>query len=103
MLCVQVLRRSFGADYDTILQYYTALSAVFWQTDLLSCFGTYCCVQGGDIVHVLLAMLVTSVFFFWFVVSAIVHENAYELLVTVVLSAVIAVRTVYYVVRLPGS
>lgn len=48
--------------------------------------------------HVLLAMLVTSVFFFWFVVSAIVHENACELLITVVLSAIIAVRTMYYVV-----
>ena len=54
--------------------------------------------QGGDVLHVLLAMLVTSVFFCWFVVSAIVHENAYELLITVVLSAVIAVRTLYYVV-----
>ena len=57
-----------------------------------------CFLQGGDFLHVLLAMLVTSVFFLWFVVSAIVHENAYELLITTVLSAVIAVRVVYFVV-----
>lgn len=54
--------------------------------------------QGGDFLHVLLAMLVTSVFFLWFVISAIVHENAYELLITTVLSAMIAVRVVYFVV-----
>lgn len=55
--------------------------------------------QGGDVLHVLIAMLVTSIFFSWFVISAIIHENAYELLITVVLSAVIAIRTLYYVVR----
>ncbi|KAK9801881.1 hypothetical protein WJX73_006907 [Symbiochloris irregularis] len=63
-------------------------------------------VVGGDLLQILMAMLVTSVFFLWFVVSAIVHENAYELLVTVVLSAVIAVRVLYFVAtknRSPGE
>ena len=55
--------------------------------------------QGGDLVHVLLAMLVTAIFMALFVVSAIVHENAYSLLAVVVLSTLVVVRVAYYAVR----
>lgn len=52
--------------------------------------------------HVLLAMLVTAIFMALFVVSAIVHENAYSLLAVVVLSTLVVVRVAYYAVRIPG-
>ena len=55
--------------------------------------------QGGDLQDVLLAMLVTSVFIVVFVLSSIVHENAYALLAVIVLSALVFVRVVYYAVR----
>ena len=59
--------------------------------------------QGGDLQDVLLAMLVTSIFIMVFVVSSIVHENAYALLAVIVLSGLVVVRVVYYAVRhLPG-
>ena len=48
--------------------------------------------------HVLLAMLVTAVFMAIFVISAIVHENAYSLLAVVVLSTLVVIRVVYYAV-----
>lgn len=55
--------------------------------------------QGDEFRHIVLAMLVTAIFFLLFVFDAIIRENAFGLLASMVMAACVAGRVVYYVVR----
>ena len=57
--------------------------------------------QGDEFRHIVLAMLVTAIFFLLFVFDAIIRENAFGLLASMVMAACVAGRVVYYVVRTP--
>ncbi|KAK9811688.1 hypothetical protein WJX72_008422 [[Myrmecia] bisecta] len=55
-------------------------------------------VVGGELLHITLAMLVTGLFFLLFVWDAIVHENAFELLASMVLGLLVVGRVLYFVI-----
>lgn len=57
-----------------------------------------CIFQGDEFRHIVLAMLVTAIFFLLFVFDAIIRENAFGLLASMVMAACVAGRVVYYVV-----
>ena len=57
--------------------------------------------QGDEFRHIVLAMLVTAIFFLLFVFDAIIRENAFGLLASMVMAACVAGRVVYYVVCQP--
>lgn len=49
--------------------------------------------------HVVLSMLVTAIFFLILVWDSISHENDFELLASMVLSAIVTGRVVFFLVR----
>lgn len=51
--------------------------------------------------HVVLAMLVSGIFWVAFVIDAISQENDFELLACIFLTVVMAARVLYFVVRNP--
>lgn len=53
----------------------------------------------GELLHISLVMLVTSIFFLWFAWDAIICENAFELLASGVLGLAVCARIIYFVVR----
>lgn len=53
----------------------------------------------GELLHISLVMLVTSIFFLWFAWDAIICENAFALLASGVLGLAVCARIIYYVVR----
>ena len=57
--------------------------------------------QGDEYRHIVLAMLVTAIFFILFVFDAIIRENAFGLLASMILAICVAGRVVYYVVSIP--
>ena len=50
--------------------------------------------------HILLAELVTAIFFVWLAVEAVYHENAFELLASAVVACGIAARFIFFMVSL---
>ena len=53
----------------------------------------------GELLHISLVMLVTSIFFLWFAWDAIICENAFALLASGVLGLAVCARIIYFVVR----
>ena len=58
------------------------------------------CLQGttGELLHISLVMLLTSIFFLWFAWDAIVCENAFELIASAVLGLAVCARIIFFVV-----
>ena len=52
----------------------------------------------GELLHISLVMLLTSIFYLWFAWDAIVCENAFELIASAVLGAAVCARIIYFVV-----
>ena len=59
--------------------------------------------QGKELVHILLAELMTAVFFVWLAVEAVYHENAFELLASAVVACGIAARFIFFMVSFGRS
>lgn len=57
------------------------------------------CPTSEEHLHVVLGMLVTSVFLVVFVVDAIFQENDFELLASLLLTVVVAGRVIYFMVH----
>ena len=57
----------------------------------------------GELLHISLVMLLTSIFYLWFAWDAIVCENAFELIASAVLGAAVCARIIYFVVCLPNT
>ena len=53
----------------------------------------------GELLHISLVMLVTSIFFLWFAWDAIICENAFALLASGLLGLAVCARIIYFVVR----
>ena len=56
--------------------------------------------QGQELLHALLAELVSAVFFLWFAVEAVYHENAFELLAQAVVALCTSARIIYFMVSM---
>ncbi|DBA89209.1 hypothetical protein WJX77_000076 [Trebouxia sp. C0004] len=51
----------------------------------------------GELLHISLVMLLTSIFFLWFAWDAIVCENAFELIASAVLGLAVCARIIFFV------
>ena len=54
--------------------------------------------QGQELLHVLLAELVSAAFFVWLAFDSVYHENAFEVLASAVVASCIAARILYFMV-----
>lgn len=57
------------------------------------------CTRKEEHLHVVLAMLVSAIFWLIFVVDAISQENDFELLACIFLTIVMAARAIYFLVN----